>query len=129
MIYARRLVFLASAGAVLAALPSIVGARYWMLDNLASGALHLSIVLAALAVLGAALGNRRSALVVACTTVLLGARVYPHRDVAQREAGPALATWLVANVYTANAHHEQLIRLIDEREPDIVGLVETDSRW
>ena len=129
MIYARRLVLLASAGAVLAALPSIIGARYWMLDNLASAALHLSIVLAVLAALGAALGNRRSALVAACTAVLLGARVYPHRDVARQEAGPALATWLVANVYTANQRHDQLISLIHERKPDVVVLVETDSRW
>lgn len=129
MRYARRLVLVSSAGAVLAALPSIVGARYWMLDNLASAAPHLSAVLAALAALGIALGNRRSALITACTAALLGARVYPHRDVAAPEAGSARATWLVANVYTANTDHAQLITLIRARKPDVVGLVETDSRW
>jgi endonuclease/exonuclease/phosphatase (EEP) superfamily protein YafD len=123
------LLSLALGGATLCAIPAIVGAKHWMLDNLTSFTLQLFIVLLTLTVVALVFRKPRSALLAGIMMALLAYRIYPHTETSQRESTPPTVSWLVANVYTSNIHHDSLITLIRERNPDVIGLVETDVRW
>jgi endonuclease/exonuclease/phosphatase (EEP) superfamily protein YafD len=127
------LLTLALGGATLCAIPTIVGAQHWMLDNLTSFTLQLFVVLSVLTVMALVCRKPRIALVAGIVAVLVAYRIYPHVGSYLEESSPEptspVLSWLVANVLTSNIHHDELIALIRERNPDVIGLVETDTRW
>ena len=123
------LLSLAIFGGAVAAVPAIVGARQWFLDNLSSGAPHMFVALSLLAIIAFVRRSHHSALIAVVAVTLLGVRIYPHLDFSAEQSTPPQATWLVANVHTSNQRHEALLALVRERSPDVIGLVETDSRW
>jgi len=59
----------------------------------------------------------------------LALRVLPQLETGPAPASATRLSWLVANVHTENRRHEPLLALIRQTDPDIVGLLETDSRW
>ncbi len=116
------------AAAAIFALPTLFGAHYWMLDNLTSFSLQLLGVVVALIVVASACRMKWTALLGLGLAIVLGWRIYPHIAPPEQRVTPAL-TWLVANVLTSNPNRDELLALIQERKPDIVGLVETDAAW
>ena len=115
--------------AVVAALPTIVQSRNWMLDNLTSFTLQVLGVLLVLTLTAWIRRLTAIALFGSLTAAALMLRTWPHIAVAEGRAAPASLTWLVANVHTANRHHAALVKLIRESNPTLIGLVETNSRW
>jgi endonuclease/exonuclease/phosphatase (EEP) superfamily protein YafD len=107
----------------------LLDSQHWMLDNAASATLHLMIALTVLTLV--ALVRRRwwTAAFAAPGLLILSAQVFPLAGFGQAPNTPVVASWLVANVYTANRRHDALLSLVRERNPDVIGLVETDERW
>lgn len=42
---------------------------------------------------------------------------------------PSSVKILIANVYMRNLDYERLVQLVEEEQPDILGLMEVDSLW
>ncbi|MBQ4827524.1 endonuclease/exonuclease/phosphatase family protein [Leisingera sp. HS039] len=100
--------------------------------------LHILVVAVALAVL-AFLTWRSGALIlllILAASALNQARmIFPFTPLAQVEielgnfSGGAEISILSANVLMENKEHDQLAALIEEEDPDVLFLMETDSKW
>lgn len=56
----------------------------------------------------------------------LGKKMIHHK---KHEDGKTAINVLVSNVYQYNTSYTKLLQLIDDRDPDIIFLVETDQKW
>ena len=126
------LVRLAAAFALLLTLLSFGGQFNYWLDNLANFRLQFAYVLVACSIVLWMGESRTVSLVVALGAVvnlvpiltwyLAGFSVTPVADNGSVRV-------LVSNVYRRNMQYDRLSRLIEEEDPDIVGLIEVDKRW
>jgi len=72
-----------------------------------------------------------------CLCILhLGYLIYPFTTLGKKmigkanvEKGAATLDLLVANVYQDNTQYSRLLKLVKQRKPDVVFLLETDKRW
>jgi endonuclease/exonuclease/phosphatase (EEP) superfamily protein YafD len=132
---ARRLLHFARASLALigaAFIAAQFGELHFMLDNLSNFPVQFAAVFLACAAALAHLGDRRLALVSAVGAALSLVPVVPwyFSGTAEPPApGARTVKLLVSNVYVHNRQHAQLLRLIDKEQPDVVGLVEVNSRW
>jgi endonuclease/exonuclease/phosphatase (EEP) superfamily protein YafD len=103
-----------------------------LLDNLSNFPAHFAVAFLACA---AWLAARRSFAFAAGSLALGALAIVP---VVAWYLGPAPApgdpsrryvSLLVSNVYYANTRHHRIQRLIEQENPDVVGLVEVNERW
>lgn len=108
------------------------GELHFTLDNLSNFPVHFALAFLACAFALAWLGDRRLALVAVAGLALALVPVVPwyFAGTTERPApGVRTVKVLVSNVYVHNRQHARLLLLIDEEQPDVVGLVEVNSRW
>jgi endonuclease/exonuclease/phosphatase (EEP) superfamily protein YafD len=111
---------------------SQLGASQVLLDNLSNFPPMFAAGFALGALALAALGERRWAAAAALTAALVIAPVVPWylpREARADEPGAPGIKLLVSNVYFRNYQHKELIRLVHEERPDMIGLVEVTSHW
>lgn len=111
---------------------SQVPGPFAILDNLSNFPAHFAAAFLGVAALFAA--RRRLAPALACFALaaLPLAQVLPWYFGPDAEpSGPArpYVRLLVSNVYYANGQHGRLVKLLDEEDPDVIGLVEVTERW
>jgi endonuclease/exonuclease/phosphatase (EEP) superfamily protein YafD len=111
---------------------SQVPGPFALLDNLSNFPAHFGF--AFLACAGWLAARRRLAF--ACGSLALAALAiapvipwYAREDAAPGDPSRPYVSLLVSNVYYANRQHDRIQRLIAAENPEIVGLVEVDSRW
>jgi endonuclease/exonuclease/phosphatase (EEP) superfamily protein YafD len=122
--------FLALLGAAFVA--AQFGELHFTLDNLSNFPVQFAAAFLACAAALAHLGDRRLALVSAVGLALSLVPVVPwYFSGTSGPPAPGATTvkLLVSNVYVHNRQHAQLLRLIDKEQPDVVGLIEVNSRW
>jgi endonuclease/exonuclease/phosphatase (EEP) superfamily protein YafD len=105
---------------------------HFTLDNLSNFRVHFAVSFLLCAAFLARAGDRRLALVSIAGLVIALMSVVPwyFQDAEAAPAPGTVATKiLVSNVHVHNRQHARLLRLIDEEQPDVVGLVEVNSRW
>lgn len=121
--------------AILLAL-AFAGARFHgpfaLLDNLSNFPTHFAAAFLACAALFAL--RRRLVPVLACLALATLAvwRVVPwyfDAPSTPEDAAQHHVRLLVSNVNYANHEHERLLHLIERENPDVVGLVEVNTRW
>ena len=105
---------------------------HFMLDNLSNFPVHFAGAFLVCATLHFILRDRRFALVSAAGFVISLVPVVPWYfagapEMPASDAKPVEI--LVSNVRVQNRKHARLLRLIDEEQPDVVALVEVNSRW
>ena len=94
--------------------------------------MHFAAAFLVFAAALAVLRSRRWALASAAAAALAIAPVVPWYIAAAASAGEAMqppVKLLVSNVDVANHQHQRLLQRIAEEDPDVVGLVEVNSRW
>ena len=95
--------------------------------------MHFAVAFLACAAVLAMLGDRRFALVVGCRRFVIAlvpvVPWYFAGTARQPQPGATPVKFFVSNVYFRNRQHARLLRLIDRERPDVVGLVEVNSRW
>ena len=103
---------------------------YWLLELPGHFRAHLSVVVAAIVLVFAALGAWRHVLFGTVTTALVAAPVValwvPSGPAEQ--PGTALRA-LSLNVSFYSRNYAEVLALIEAMRPDVVGLVEINSRW
>ena len=103
---------------------------YWLLEIPGHFRAHLSVVVAAIVLVFAALGAWRHVLFGTVTTALVAAPVValwvPSGPAEQ--PGTALRA-LSLNVSFYSRNYAEVLALIEAMRPDVVGLVEINSRW
>ncbi len=108
------------------------GELHFMLDNLSNFPVQFAAAFLACAAALVHLGDRRLALVSAVGVALSLVPVVPWYFAGKSEPpapGARTVKLFVSNVYVHNRQHAQLQRLINKEQPDVVGLVEVNSRW
>ena len=103
-----------------------------LLDNLSNFPVHFAAAFLAFAAALAVLRSRSWAFASAAAAALAIAPVVPWYIAAAASAGEAMqppVKLLVSNVDVANHQHKRLLQRIAEQDPDVVGLVEVNSRW
>jgi endonuclease/exonuclease/phosphatase (EEP) superfamily protein YafD len=108
------------------------GELHFMLDNLSNFRVHFAAAFLACAIALGRLGDRRLALVSVAGLALALVPVVPWYYAGKSEEpapGATTVKLLVSNVYFRNRQYAKLLRLIDREQPDVVGLVEVNSRW
>lgn len=103
-----------------------------MLDNLSNFAVHFGFAFGACALLFARLRRFAwMAAAAAAAAVALAPAVpwYFGRDAAPDAAAGTHLSLLVSNIYYRNHRKRRLLDLVAAESPDVVGLVEVDSRW
>jgi len=132
---ARRLLHFARASLALlgaAFVAAQFGALHFTLDNLSNFPVQFAAAFLPCAAAFAYLGDRRLALLSAAGVALSLVPVVPWYFSGTSEPpapGARTVKLLVSNVYVHNRQHAQLLRLVDREQPDVVGLVELNSRW
>ncbi|MGH8196965.1 MAG: endonuclease/exonuclease/phosphatase family protein [Steroidobacteraceae bacterium] len=122
--------FVVLLGAALAG--SQFGEQHVILDNLSNFLVHIAAAFLLCAVILALARCSRWAFVSAVGLAVSLVPVVPwyFSSNADTVGGDgAVAKLLVSNVYLQNREYQRLARLIDEERPDIVGLLEVNSRW
>ncbi len=106
------------------------GDLHFFLDNLSNFPVHFAAAFVLAAIALARLGDRRFALLPAATAILALLPVLPWYlpQAAQASEGAAVRL-LVSNVHFQNREHARILRLIEEVQPEVVGLVEVNARW
>lgn len=105
---------------------------HYMFDNLSNFAVHFAAAFLACVVVLAIAGNRGWALLAAIGFAVALVPVVPwYLPAADRQPSPEIKSvdLLVSNVHVDNLASAKLLRLIETEQPDVVGLVEVDSRW
>lgn len=105
---------------------------HFMLDNLSNFPVHFAAMFLASAAILAICRDLRWAIVSATGAAICLAPVVPwyFSGTVEPPAPEAKSvSLLVSNVHVHNRQHAKLIRLIAEQQPDVVGLVELNSRW
>lgn len=108
------------------------GGLHFLLDNLSNFPVHFAVGFLACATVLATLGNRRFALVAMSGFAIALVPVVPWYfagSTQEPQPGATAVKLLVSNVYFRNQQHARLLRLIDREQPDVVGLVEVNTRW
>jgi endonuclease/exonuclease/phosphatase (EEP) superfamily protein YafD len=103
-----------------------------LLDNLSNFPAHFAFALLACAAWLAA--RRRFAfaagsLVLAALAIAPAIPWYQGPEQAPADGSRPSIELLVSNVYYANSQYDRIQRLIAAEDPDVVGLIEVDSRW
>jgi endonuclease/exonuclease/phosphatase (EEP) superfamily protein YafD len=108
------------------------GELHFMLDNLSNFTVHFAVVFLISAVVLAIGRNFRWAIVSAMGVALCLAPVVPWYF-SEPELPPhrsaAIVKLLLSNVRLHNKQHARLIDLINDEQPDVIALVEVNSRW
>ncbi len=112
---------------VLVAVVPMLATPHWLVDLVDQLALQIGLGAAGVAVLTALCRQRRMAVICLATALLQLARTWPM-PVSPPDGEVALRV-LLANVYTANPHHDRLIELIHTEDPDVIATVEVNTRW
>jgi len=108
------------------------GELHVVLDNLSNFPLHFAAAFLACFLVLAIAGSRRWAFLAATGLTASLVPVVPWYFPAtepQPSADANIVEILVSNVYVDNPEHAKLIRLIEAELPDVVGLIEVNSRW
>ena len=115
---------------------AFAGAQYpgpfMVLDNLSNFPAHFGAAFLACAALFA--WRRRALPALACSALaaLALGRVVPWYFGAESVPSDPARPWvrlLVSNVYYANREHDRLLALVQEENPDVIGLIEVSSHW
>ncbi len=119
-------------GVLLAA--SQFGELHFMLDNLSNFPLHLAAAFLACASFLAIARDLRWAIVsvlggALCLVPVVQWYVAEGAESANATASATAVKLLVSNVYLHNRNHARLVRLVQKERPDVVGLVEVNSKW
>lgn len=101
--------------------------------------LHIAVVALMTALLGFYLTQawmQLAALLALCCALYQGYRIFPYTPLARQEITLSTTTpaaehvsIIAANVLMENTDHGRLARLIDEEDPDVLFLMETDETW
>lgn len=105
---------------------------HFMLDNLSNFRVHFASAFLLCTLALGILRNLRFALVAATGAVISLVPVVPwYFGTTDPQPAPGATTveFLVSNVHVDNRRHGRLLRLIAKERPDVVGLVEVNSRW
>ena len=108
------------------------GRLHPFLDNLSNFPVHFAAAFLGLAAALAACRSRPWALASAAAAALALAPVAPWYFATAASADDATQPskkLLISNVYVANHQHKRLLQRIAEENPDVIGLVEVNSRW
>ena len=108
------------------------GELHFILDNLSNFPVHFGMAFLACAAALAMLGEPRLALLSLTGFAIALVPVVPWYIAGTQQEPQAGATpvrFLVSNVNFRNRQHARLLQLIDREQPDVVGLVEVNSRW
>jgi endonuclease/exonuclease/phosphatase (EEP) superfamily protein YafD len=111
---------------------SHVPGPFALLDNLSNFPAHFGAAFVACAALLARRGRLLAAIACGTLAAFALARVVPWYfapEAAPAEPGRHWARIVVSNVYAGNPHYRRLLALVRDENPDVVGLVEVDSRW
>lgn len=127
-----RLPEIATAVLGLAFLGSQFPGPFALLDNLSNFPAHFGVAFLACAALLFRRGRRAFALAAIAAAALALVPVLPwyfDREGGTPAASPPHLKLLVANVYYSNRKFGRVRRLVEEEDPDVVGLVEVNERW
>lgn len=105
---------------------------FWPLELAAIFRLQYAAVLVLLAVPALVLGLRRAALVAAVLAAVNLVTVVPAPEPGAVAAAPAAGEpvrLLIVNVEAGNERYEELVRVVREEQPDVIGVTELDSSW
>ena len=121
------------AGAVVACVPPVLGffgPVWYRFEWLAQFRVQYLVVLAGCTVVPLVWKRWRAALAPGALTVIHLCMILPLYF-GPAQPNHAGKTWrlLVANVHTRNPAHEKIVRLIQERKPDFVLLLEVNEGW
>lgn len=111
---------------------SHVGELHFVLDNLSNFRMHFA---AAFLICAVVLSVTRNGPWLIFSGIGLAVNLVPvvpwYLPKAEQSGTGAMDTVkvLVSNVYLRNTDYEKLAQLIDEERPDVLGLVEVNSRW
>ncbi len=108
------------------------GGLHAALDNLSNFPVHFAAAFLVCAAILAIARRGRWAFIAAAGLAVSLVPVVPWYFSSDKEAadgGDGGAKLLVSNVYFRNRHYEKLARLIDVERPDVIGLVEVDTKW
>jgi endonuclease/exonuclease/phosphatase (EEP) superfamily protein YafD len=103
-----------------------------LLDNLSNFPVHFAFAFLACA---AWLAVRRrfafaaGSLVLAALAIAPVVAWYSEAGAAPGDPSRPHVSLLVSNVYYANRRYERTLRLIEEQDPDVAGLIEVNNRW
>lgn len=130
----RRLLRYAQAAVILlgaAFIAAQFGELHFTLDNLSNFPVYFAVAFLLCTAALLWLGDRRFAILPAAGVALSLVPVVPwyFPDTSAPAPGARTVKLLVSNVYVHNRQHGKILRLIDAEQPDIVGLVEVNSRW
>ena len=108
------------------------GGLHFALDNFSNFPVHFALAFLACAAALAKLGDRRFALASLAGLAIALVPVVPWYfggTTQEPQPGATPVKLFVSNVYFRSRQHARLLRLIDRERPDVVGLVEVNSRW